>query len=110
MGMTVIADFFQSIEGDLFVLFGTEFNFGSNFSSDNDMFSGNENFAGDTAFRITDDEAIDDTVGDDIGTFIGVPWGDDFRSKEVHKTVISLLNIDGNMNSFIIRYLRQKFS
>jgi hypothetical protein len=86
--VSVIADLFEGVEGDVFVLFGTKLNIRGNFPSDDDVFSGNKYFAGNTAFAITDDETIDDTVGNNIGAFVGMAGGDDFGGKEVHNVLV----------------------
>ncbi len=57
----------------MFIFFGTQLYARSDFTSDNDMLSCNKYFTRDTAFRITDNEAINDTISNDIGTFIGMP-------------------------------------
>jgi hypothetical protein len=79
--VSVVTDLFEGIKCDMFILFGAKLNRRSNFPSDNDMFPCNEHFARYTAFWITDDKTIDDAVGNDIGTFIGMSRGDDFGGK-----------------------------
>jgi hypothetical protein len=79
--MSVVTDLFKGIEGDMFVLFGAELNIRGNFSSDNNMFTCDKYFACNTTFAIPDDETINDTIGNDIGTFIGMSGRDYFTCK-----------------------------